>query len=143
MHVVHLVFGLAGAGRVVAAGTPETLRNNLQENAGTPLTVATSSPSQALRVARENGFQRAATFGRKLRLLSGDIERDKQGLTKLFQAKNIDVSDWQRDDVTMEDVFVDSILSQEQSLGKSLDASHDHTATNSAAQSISKGEKAS
>ncbi|WP_372894778.1 ATP-binding cassette domain-containing protein [Stieleria sp.] len=131
------------AGRVVAAGTPETLRSNLQENAGTPLTFATSSPSQALRVARENGFQRAATFGRKLRLLSRDIERDKQRLTELFQSKNIDVSDWQRDDVTMEDVFVDSILSQEQSLGKSLDTSHGHAATHSAAPSIPKGEDAS
>lgn len=102
------------AGGVVAAGTPETLRCNLQGNAGTPLTFTTCSPTQALRVVRENGFQRAASFGRNLRILSGDVERDKQRLTELFQAKKLEISDWKRDDVTMEDVFIDSILSQEQ-----------------------------
>ena len=103
------------AGRVVAAGTPESLRSRLKENEGAPLTFATSSPTQALRLVRQNGFQRAATFGRKLRILSTEIDRDKRRINSLLEANKIDVSDWQSDDVTMEDVFVDSILSQERS----------------------------
>ncbi len=108
------------AGRIVAAGTPAKLRSELKENAGVPLTFATSSPTQALRVVRENGFQRAATFGRNLRILSTDIERDKQRLTELFRRENMDVSDWQSNELTMDDVFVDSILSQEQSRAQTL-----------------------
>ncbi|MCG8650990.1 MAG: ATP-binding cassette domain-containing protein [Pirellulales bacterium] len=106
---------LMHAGRVVAAGPPARLRSELQKHAGTPLTLATSSPTRSLRVARENGFQRAATFGRNLRILSTDIDRDQQRLAELFRGNNITVSDWKRDDITMEDVFVDSILSQEES----------------------------
>nr|WP_201723927.1 ABC transporter ATP-binding protein [Rhodopirellula sp. SM50] len=111
-HCDHLA--LMYAGRVVAAGTPATLRSELHDHAGTPLTVATTSPSASLRVARDNGFQRAASFGRTLRVLSTDIARDQQRLTELFRDQNISVSDWHVDDITMDDVFVDSILSQEQ-----------------------------
>ncbi len=107
------------AGRVVATGTPAKLRSELQKNTGTPLTFATSSPTASLRIARDSGFQRAATFGRNLRILTTDIERDKQRLIELYRGTNISVSDWETDDVTMEDVFVDSILSQEESPEKS------------------------
>ncbi|MCA9137682.1 MAG: ABC transporter ATP-binding protein [Planctomycetales bacterium] len=102
------------SGRIVASGTPKMLRDNLRNSAGTPLTFATSSPTQSLRIARENGFRRAATFGRNLRILTTDIDRDKQHLIALMRDNNIEAFNWHRDDLTMEDVFVDSILSQEE-----------------------------
>ena len=81
------------AGRVVAAGTPASLRGQLQSNAGSPLMVATSSPTESLAIARKNGFARAATFGRKLRVLSQDVDRDQQRLSDLFREQQIDVAE--------------------------------------------------
>lgn len=126
---------LMHAGRIVASGPPVRMRSELHQHAGTPLTCATSSPMLALRLVREHGFHRAAALGRNLRILSTDIEGDKRRLTELFHGSNIAASNWRCDDVSMEDVFVDSILSQEQS--------HSRAHGQSPAKAISKSEQVS
>ena len=102
------------AGRVIAKGTPSHLRDDLEQNVGTPLGMVTSSPLDALRIARQNGFDRAALFGRSLRVLTKDVAEKEQRLRDLFASMQISVSDVAHEPVTMEDVFVHSILSQEQ-----------------------------
>lgn len=104
------------AGRVVASGTPRQLRDQLQQEVGTPLELATSSPLQALRIAQRNGFARAALFGRSLRILTQYAVRDESRLRELLAANQVEVIATQFESVTMEDVFVHSILAEEESL---------------------------
>ena len=101
------------AGRVVAAGTPRQLRDELQQEVGTPLGLVTSSPLQALRVAHQNGFERAALFGRSLRILTQQATQDDSRLRELLAANQIEVLAAQPESVTMEDVFVHSIYAEE------------------------------
>lgn len=101
------------AGRVVAAGSPRILRDQLRHDIGAPLGFVTSSPLPALRVAQQNGYERAALFGRSLRILTQDDERDESRLRKLLNDNQIDLIATQSEPVTMEDVFVNSIYTQE------------------------------
>lgn len=104
------------AGRVVASGTPRQLRNKLQQEVGTPLGLVTSSPLQALRAAQKNGFDRAALFGRSLRILTQHATRDESLLQELLAGNQIEVIATQHESVTMEDVFVHSICTEEENM---------------------------
>ena len=111
-HCDHLA--LMYAGRVVASGAPSKLQQDLEQDVGVPLEMVTSSPLQALRVAKQNGFRRAALFGHSLRILTRNARRDESQLRDRFAASQIDVIKTQLEPATMEDVFVDSVLSEEQ-----------------------------
>lgn len=104
------------AGRVIASGTPDSLKTRLAHEVGSPLLLSTSDPLSALRVAESNGYQSAALFGRFLRVLSRDAFADEQHLRNLFFEQNIRVGHTRRAPIAMEDVFVNSILSAEQEL---------------------------
>ena len=106
------------AGRVIAAGSPSGLREDLERDVGEPLGMVTSSPLDALRVAKQNGFRRATLFGHSMRILTRDREHDERRLRGLFAENQITVIDTQLEAVTMEDVFVDSILSEEEKAGQ-------------------------
>ncbi len=101
------------AGRIVASGAPRLLREKLNQEVGTPLGFVTSSPLRALRVAKQNGYERAALFGRSLRILTQDAQRDESRLRNMFASEQIDVTATQCESVTMEDVFVHSIYAEE------------------------------
>ena len=104
------------AGRVVASGTPRQLRDELQQEVGTPLELVTSSPLQALQVAQKDGFERASLFGRSLRILTQHAARDESRLRELLAVNQIEVIATQQESMTMEDVFVHSIRVEEERL---------------------------
>lgn len=101
------------AGRVVASGAPSVLRTQLEDQVGRPLNVLTTAPLRSLHLAREAGFDRAALFGRSLRVLTKHIEADQNRLRDVLAADNIQVVDAQAESATMEDVFVHSVLAEE------------------------------
>jgi ABC-2 type transport system ATP-binding protein len=101
------------AGRIVAEGRPESLRESLRAAAGHPLALETSEPLAALRLAQRQGYSRAALFGRDLRVLSRDHTQDQQRLTRLLEDAGIKVLSAEPQETTMEDVFVHCILDQE------------------------------
>jgi len=102
------------AGRVIAAGSPSQLRNELESDVGIPLNIATSNPLRALHLAKGNGFERAALFGRNVRVLSKEPDQDEHRLRELLAVEQIDVLETQSESATMEDVFVNTVLAQEQ-----------------------------
>ena len=101
------------AGRVVATGAPSSLRSELEEQVGRPLGLVTASPLRSLQIARENGFDQAALFGRSLRVLTKQADTDERRLRELLSSYNVEVVDAQTESATMEDVFVRSVLAQE------------------------------
>ena len=103
------------AGRVVASGAPSSMRTDLEEQVGRPLGLVTSAPLRSLHVARDNGFDRAALFGRSLRILTKDSAADEQRLRDLLSAHDVQVTDAHAESATMEDVFVHSVLAEEKS----------------------------
>jgi ABC-2 type transport system ATP-binding protein len=101
------------AGRIVAEGPPQRLRDDLEATAGRPLAIKTSEPLKAMRLARRNGYPRAAMFGRNLHVLSRDHAEDQQRLARLFDQAGIERLRAESQEITMEDVFVHCILDQE------------------------------
>ena len=101
------------AGRVVASGTPSSMRTQLEEHVGRPLAIVTTAPMRSLHVARDNGFDRAALFGLSLRILTQDADGDEQRLRAVLSSHNIQITNAQTESTTMEDVFVNSVLGQE------------------------------
>ena len=108
------------AGRVIASGTPLALRTQLEEQVGHPFGLVTTSPVHALRIARENGFDHAALFGRSLRILTKDVEADENRLRDALSADDIQVVDVRTESATMEDVFVHFVLAEMHSSASEL-----------------------
>jgi ABC-2 type transport system ATP-binding protein len=102
------------AGRVIAKGTPLQLRETLEADVGVPMSVVTSDPLRALKLAKANGFERAALFGKSLRVLSLQPEQDARCLRELMDAEQVQVLETQTSRATMEDVFVSTVLAQDQ-----------------------------
>ena len=98
------------------------MRMELEEKVGQPLGLVTTAPLRSLHVARDNGFDRAALFGRSLRILTKNAEADEQRLRDLLSAHDVRVTDAQAESATMEDVFVHSVLAEEKSSARYVQA---------------------
>lgn len=101
------------AGRVITAGAPAKLRRELEVDVGIPLGIVTNNPLRTLQIAKNNGFEKSALFGKSLRLLSKDPESDEQRLRCLLEEQQVQVIDVHQESATMEDVFVNTVLAQE------------------------------
>ena len=106
-HCDHLA--LMYAGRIVAEGSPEVMKAEVEREAGHLLEVSTDHPGDALHELEQAGFVGASLFGTKIHLLSKDTARDETRLKGALSAKAVQVPDVTIRPLTLEDVFVHRI----------------------------------
>ena len=111
-HCDHLA--LMYAGRIVAEGSPEDMKGQVEKEAGRLLEVSTDQPGRALRRVTEEGFHGAALFGTKIHLLSHDPPQDEVWLRKALASDGVQIENIAARSLSLEDVFVHRVMTLEQ-----------------------------
>ena len=119
-HCDHLA--LMYAGRIVAEGSPEAMKDQVEQEAGRLLEVSTDQPGDALRELEQAGFAGAALFGTKIHLLSKDPARDETRLEASLSAKAVQFRGVTIRPLTLEDVFVHRVMVLERQEREALPA---------------------
>jgi len=101
------------AGRIVAEGSPNDMKRQVEREAGQLLEVEADRPGQALRRLLQAGFPDAALYGTKIHLLSRDPRRDESTLRNLLEAEGLRVKAVAERPLSLEDVFVHRVMALE------------------------------
>ncbi len=115
-HCDHL--SLMHAGRVIAAGTPEKMKADVEQRFGKLLEVVCKAPYAAQKVLREQGFDEATLHGRRVQVLVDDPAPAMEKIKSILEAANIPVSRIVHAPITMENVFVQNVLYMESQQNK-------------------------
>jgi len=115
-HCDHL--SLMHAGRVIAAGTPEKMKADVEQRFGKLLEVVCKAPYEAQKVLREQGFDEATLHGRRVQVLVDDPAPAMEKIKSILEAANIPVSRIVHAPITMENVFVQNVLYMESQQNK-------------------------
>jgi ABC-2 type transport system ATP-binding protein len=110
-HCDHLA--LMFAGRIVAEGSPTTMKDQVEHEAGHLLEVATDQPGAALRRLAQAGFAGAALFGTKIHLFSIDPAQDEVRLRESLASDGVRVQAMSIRPLSLEDVFVHRVMALE------------------------------
>jgi ABC-2 type transport system ATP-binding protein len=110
-HCDHLA--LMYAGRIVAEGSPETMKKQVELEAGRLLEVMTDQPGHALQQLLEAGFAGAALFGTTIHLLSKVPDQDEARLRAVLSRAAVQVRAVATRPLTLEDVFVHRVMALE------------------------------
>jgi ABC-2 type transport system ATP-binding protein len=110
-HCDHLA--LMYAGRIVAEGSPEAMKAQVELEAGRLLEVTTDQPSQALQHMLQAGFGGAALFGTKIHLPSKVPDQDEARLRTVLSRAAVEVRGVAIRPLTLEDVFVHRVMALE------------------------------
>lgn len=110
-HCDHLA--LMYAGRIVAEGSPEAMKGQVEREAGSLLEVTTDQPGEALQRMVEAGFVGPALFGTKIHLLSKDPAREETLLRAALSPMGIQMRGVAIRPLTLEDVFVHRVMALE------------------------------
>jgi ABC-2 type transport system ATP-binding protein len=110
-HCDHLA--LMYAGRIVAEGSPAVMKDQVEQEAGRLLEVATDQPGAALRHLTQAGFVGAALFGTKIHLLSQDPTHDEARLREALSSTAVHVQAIAVRPLSLEDVFVHRVMALE------------------------------
>ena len=110
-HCDHLA--LMYAGRIVAEGSPETMKEQVEHEAGRLLEIMTDQPAHALQELLQAGFAGAALFGTKIHLLSKVTDQDEVRLRAALLRAGVEVRGVAMRPLTLEDVFVHRVMTLE------------------------------
>ena len=101
------------AGRIVAEGSPASMKDQVEHEAGHLLEVTTDQPGEALQRLVQAGFVGAALFGTKLHLLSKDPTQEEVRLREALSSTAVHVQAVAVRPLTLEDVFVHRVMTLE------------------------------
>jgi len=110
-HCDHLA--LMHAGRIIADATPETMKQDLQEDAGVLLEITVDQPLVALELLEQTGFEGVALFGKHIHLLAKDTEKAEARIRALLASRELRLLKIRPHIPTLEDVFVYRIMALE------------------------------
>ena len=110
-HCDHLA--LMYAGRIVAEGSPASMKDQVAREAGRLLEVTTDRPGDALRRLTQEGFLGAALFGTRIHLLSQDPSHDEVRLRETLSSSAVHVQTIAVRPLSLEDVFVHRVMELE------------------------------
>ncbi len=102
------------AGRIVAEGSPETMKRQVKEVAGRLVEVVVDQPRKALLQLLQAGFHGTALFGTKLHVFCRDPLRDKARACAGLEARGVRVISVNERPLSLEDVFVYRVMALEQ-----------------------------
>ena len=101
------------AGRIVAEGSPEDMKCQVEEVAGRLFEVVVDQPRRALVHLQQTGFHGAALFGTKLHLFCRDPLRDKASACQALEGSGVRVTSVNERPLSLEDVFVYRVMALE------------------------------
>lgn len=101
------------AGRVVAGGSPTSMKQAMEREAGHLLELTTDRPWAAIKALHEAGCPEAALFGNRLHVLCAEHQRDGARLREVLAAAGIAVKTLSVRPVSLEDVFVYRVMALE------------------------------
>ncbi|WP_027359963.1 ATP-binding cassette domain-containing protein [Desulforegula conservatrix] len=119
-HCDHLALMFSGG--IVADSSPEKMKKDLEEEAGSLIEVSSDNPLLALELLEKSGFKGVALFGKKIHFLTKDKEDAVQKLTSVLKSGGIKLMGVAPRNLSMEDVFVYRVLSLEKITGKDTSA---------------------
>lgn len=119
-HCDHLA--LMFSGRLVADSSPEQMKKDLENEAGSLMEVSTDNPLHALELLESKGFQGVALFGRKIHYLTKDRDESVKMVTSILEKGGLKLTGLAPKPLSMEDVFVYRVLSLEKLTGKDTSA---------------------
>lgn len=107
----HLV--LMYAGRNVADASPAEMKAEVRAKAGALLELEVEQPLQALDLLARSGFENAAIFGRRVHLLTPQIEAALNQIRPLLASAGLALKAAREIPLSMEDVFVYRVMELE------------------------------
>ena len=107
------------AGRVVADAPPAQLKQDLLDRRGQLLEVTPRNALLALQTLKDAGFDQAVLHGRNIHIMSHQPEADRARIFSVLRAARQRSANVIPRPLTMEDVFIDIVLSRE---GQGADA---------------------
>jgi len=110
-HCDHLA--LMYAGRVVADGTPEDLRQQAEKEAGHLIEVIADQPGKAVLALRRAGFAGAALYGKRIHLFCRDPVRDQECACRALESSGVKIESAVMRPLSLEDVFVYKVMALE------------------------------
>lgn len=111
-HCDHLA--LMYAGRVVADGTPEDLKQHVEKEAGHLFEVIADQPGKAVLELRRAGFAGAALYGTRIHLYCRDPVRDKECACRALESSGVRIKSVTMRPLSLEDVFVYKVMALEE-----------------------------
>ncbi len=101
--------GLMHAGRLVAQGSPEELKQALERDVGPLLEIVTDQPGRALQRLVDAGFTEATLAGARIHVLSRDPAADEATIRAVLGHSAVAVQEVRRRTPSLEDVFVSRV----------------------------------
>jgi len=110
-HCDHLA--LMYAGRIVAEGAPEDMKQQVVQEAGRLLEVITDQPGKAVLQLHRAGFAGASLFGTRIHFFCRDPIRDEECACRALEASGVAVKSVTTRPLSLEDVFVYKVMALE------------------------------
>jgi ABC-2 type transport system ATP-binding protein len=110
-HCDHLA--LMYAGKIVAEGSPEAMKRQVEREAGLLLEVTADQPGEALQQMVRAGFVGPALFGTTIHLLSKDPVQEEARIRAALSPTAVQVRGIAIRPLTLEDVFVHRVMALE------------------------------
>ncbi|MBX3326924.1 MAG: ABC transporter ATP-binding protein [Nitrospira sp.] len=107
-------FALMYAGRIVAEGSPQEMRQQVEAEAGHLMELTTDQPGVAVRRLAQVGFSGAALFGTKIHLFTRNPREDDMRIREVLSDGGVRVNSISQRPLSLEDVFVHRIMVLEQ-----------------------------
>ncbi|OQW55583.1 MAG: hypothetical protein A4S17_14210 [Proteobacteria bacterium HN_bin10] len=101
------------AGRVVADGTPEDLKQQVEKEAGHLIEVIADQPGKAVLALRQAGFSGAALYGTRIHLFCRDPVRDQACACRALESSGVKIKSATMRPLSLEDVFVYKVMALE------------------------------
>lgn len=101
------------AGKIVAAGTPFSLKQELTQRRGSLLEIEADDARKALEILRQSKFD-VSLHGRKLHVFARDPEHATQDIANILASQGLTVAHTGVSPISMEDVFVALMTELEQ-----------------------------
>lgn len=111
-HCDHLA--LMYAGRVVAEGSPETMKRDVEKEAGRRFDVVVDQPTKAVVELQRAGFTGVALYGTRIHLFCRDPIRDKDCACRALESSGVNIKSVALRPLSLEDVFVYKVMALEQ-----------------------------
>ena len=102
------------AGRVVADGTPEDLKRQVEKEAGHLFEVMVDQPDKAVLELRRSGFAGAALYGTRIHLFCRDPVHDKECACRALESSGVKIESTTMRSLSLEDVFVYKVMALEE-----------------------------
>ncbi|OQW32675.1 MAG: ABC transporter [Nitrospira sp. SG-bin1] len=117
-HCDHLA--LMYAGRLVAEGAPEYMKQQIEQEAGRLLEVITDQPGLAVTQLQRAGFAGASLFGTRIHFFCRDPIRDEECACQALESSGVTVKSIAPRPLSLEDVFVYKVMALEEQEHRAL-----------------------